>query len=106
MKDKAIRFKVVGFGPFPLDMLRYDRATPYASTDAAEMKQAFGDSATHEIELVTEKENAPMFRRWESFGWKVFAVHRDGAKILRKRWLPEVYLQTFSTVAIYEGGSR
>lgn len=70
--------KATGLGPFPIDMLRYDRCFPLREEDAAEI------SLSHQEYLLRKKEKpiylvkfcdskAPAFtsERWRSFGWQI-----------------------------------
>lgn len=72
-------FEVEGKGYFPLDMLRYDNCFPRFEESSAEIANTFLNWST-EIRTVTLsrfitfKGNAPTFKRWESFGWRVTSV--------------------------------
>ena len=70
-------FTVKGYGPFPIDMLRYDRCWPASEEDAAQAQYPGSDGAT--VRLVAHESNRhwqPTRARWESFGWKV--IETDG----------------------------
>lgn len=79
------RYTVIGKGPFPFDMLRFDGAFP-ASTDDA-LKLCLGSDATREERATTREitlrvttNNAlflPCFDRWRSFGWVVKSTAHD-----------------------------
>lgn len=70
--------KATGKGPFPIDMLRYDRCFPLREQDAAEI------SLSHQ-EYLLRKEEEPIYlvkfsadkkfsftpERWKSFGWEI-----------------------------------
>lgn len=62
-----MRFFVRGSGPFPYDMLRYDRCYPAGPGDAAAIKPThLWDERT--ICLFTEARTITP-DRWRSFGW-------------------------------------
>lgn len=73
--------KVTFKGEFPLDMLRYDRASPSTSEDVLKIRHSFDfDTRSREpveVEVVkyaernVKKAGAFTVRRWESFGAKV-----------------------------------
>lgn len=58
-------FKVTGSGPFPLDMLRYDRCWPNSSDDALEMT----GPQQRTIWLRSDDKTVPTVTRWQTFGW-------------------------------------
>jgi len=70
---KAFRFIVTGQTRFPVDMLRYDRATPYSESDSNKLEAMTSQySYKHdafEIEMLSNVQ--PTVGRWASFGWKV-----------------------------------
>jgi hypothetical protein len=73
MSNVTYIFSVRGRGAFPIDMLRYDQATPVSSGDASLIEQTFQPrNRSHDIivQLRTAL-HAPTVGRWESFGWKV-----------------------------------
>jgi hypothetical protein len=72
-------FVVSGTGEFPIDMLRYDRATPSSSADSAVIQRSFRGRDYRAVRLTSEK--APTVGRWESYGWKVFR-HDDHLRIV------------------------
>lgn len=77
---KTWQFEVVGTGTFPIDMLRYDGAFPYQSSDAALIEAAMlGEQRIandpYRIRL-TGHYHAPTAARWRSFGWLVQNVSR------------------------------
>lgn len=65
---------VVGRMDFPLDMLRYDRATPDTESDSARIAGSFrplrqSDDEPREVRV--QMDRMPTTRRWASFGWTV-----------------------------------
>ncbi len=70
-------FQVSGRGPFPLDMLRYDRCSPASECDSAQIRKTFqrGDSEERAINLfrpdLPNAVLAPTEGRWDSFGYTV-----------------------------------
>jgi hypothetical protein len=68
-------FTVEGCFNFPLDMLRYDRCTPYEQIDVDRVEASVRhDRNLRTIKLVrfiTNKKNQPTIDRWASFGWNV-----------------------------------
>ena len=74
-----VLFKVKGAGPFPLDMLRYDRCFPSQPADVELLRPL--DETTREIELITfSARKIPAIRadHWRSSGWEV-----GGARVMR-----------------------
>jgi hypothetical protein len=74
MNKNATRvYTVSGPGKFPIDMLRYDRATPLTKADAKMVERTHANTCTfgrhHPITLTSQRE--PTVARWESFGWQV-----------------------------------
>ena len=68
--------KVVGHGPFPMDMLRYDRAFPYTESDSVTISSTFYRRCeSYEVLVVT---NLAKFTvdRWRSFGVSITPVKR------------------------------
>lgn len=96
------KFVVTGKGPFPIDMLRYDRCYPVEAKDSQAVASSLQvnmytgisvsmDAVTKEIvcespimgeeysvclaTVRSEKSNAfPSESRWRSFGWRVSGV--------------------------------
>lgn len=72
---KIYKFTVTGHGPFPFDMLRYDKCYPDTSEDVVKM-----DKPTPRLGLDPRSVNmsstagAPTAERWSSFGWTVNAL--------------------------------
>jgi hypothetical protein len=68
--DQIIAFEVTGDGPFPFDMLRYDRCWPVREAqDSYDGLAASLGEATRTVQL--NGINNPTERRWSSFGWTV-----------------------------------
>lgn len=84
-------FTVTGCGDFPLDMLRYDRCSPFSSQDANSVGlNTMAACSETALKTLTEPRTVrlirftegkgknfndnPTARRWESFGWKVTSV--------------------------------
>lgn len=71
------KIMVKGTLPFPIDMLRYDRCTPFSEPDSHEIERSIsrqGEVETYEVTVqhVHEtKDWEPTFGRWRSFGWAV-----------------------------------
>ena len=66
------RFAVMGFGAFPLDMLRYDQCFPEQSSDG--LHQDFVDKQIRTVRLMAYRDSRtwePTKGRWSSFGWPV-----------------------------------
>lgn len=73
-------FIVRGRGPFPLDMLRYDRCYPVDSIDAQVMTESIldgYDGVLHTVALYTRPNSWPTAERWASFGYTVAWVDMD-----------------------------
>jgi len=68
-KVEVLNFIVVGGGPFPIDMLRYDSCWPLTQADANVLTWA--SSERRHISMQTVSPGGPTEARWESFGWKV-----------------------------------
>lgn len=73
-KFYAIRFSVTGSGRFPIDMLRYDSAVPYAERDADEISRRVEDDSERTVNLIAftplGRILSPTWGRWHSFGWR------------------------------------
>ena len=83
MYKYACEFTVTGLGPVPVDMMRYDRATPVTQEDASKAGEPlnFTLPPTHSIRMIRFTEGKgrnyadnPTVRRWNSFGWQVSDV--------------------------------
>lgn len=72
-----MKFTVIGSGPFPADMLRYDECWPATENDAhAVVLETTGMRAKQShrrVTLVTGKHGSPS-GRWASFGWAIVLV--------------------------------
>jgi hypothetical protein len=83
-KDDPIRYKVRGRYPFPIDMLRYDRAYPNTERDSAlvgvtdGLCRVAGDATSQPVEITLVcrglAPHHPTIGRWRSFGWEVTAI--------------------------------
>lgn len=84
MAFESVKFRVIGRGEFPYDMLRYDGCWPYDSESAGKLATPpvyMGEDVyakfRHEyrvLTLVGRKERRywqPTSGRWSSFGWTV-----------------------------------
>ncbi len=73
-KLKVINFVVTGKGPFPLDMLRYDRCWPMTQDDVLHTPW----TRNHGMEEREINLNGicahPTIERWKSFGWVVTQI--------------------------------
>ena len=75
----ACEFTVKGLGRIPMDMLRYDRATPLTQKDASECENPSydeqadrsGDVSIRLVRFTEHKDDHPTVGRWKSFGWEV-----------------------------------
>jgi hypothetical protein len=65
MKNKIRTVKVEGFGQFPIDMLRYDRAYPASEKDSG----IINETGVRTVQVIMDHE--PTIQRWASFCWKV-----------------------------------
>lgn len=65
----GIRYRVSGFGQFPVDMLRYDRAWPASEIDAGTIHASFRNVERWSVSL--EGLDYPTVERWRSFGCEV-----------------------------------
>ncbi len=80
LEQLTIRVEGGRSAQFPIDMLRYDRGSPYHESDSyAIMREGTKDDPPRRsVELVVTACGAPTAARWESFGWRVTHV-RDEA---------------------------
>lgn len=76
---------VQGRGPFPLDMLRYDRCVPSDATDVASIEESripvdeYPENClstgvvrtVHLVRFACDPQFRASTKRWESFGWEV-----------------------------------
>jgi hypothetical protein len=79
---------------FPIDMLRYDRATPKSEGDSHEISNSLthhfyrgvdGKDQTSFFMVTLISEKPPTERRWASFGWTVLSEKNDPAYRIEKR---------------------
>lgn len=76
MLKYANEFIIRGIGELPLDMMRYDRATPLTQMDVS-IANNHESREVSEIKLVRfaqNKNDGPTVDRWKSFGWQVSDV--------------------------------
>lgn len=74
-KQYEFRYTVTGRGGFPVDMLRYDRATPRREEDSSLITSTLQHTHSRppngpEIQLCS-RIKPPTEGRWVSFGWGV-----------------------------------
>jgi hypothetical protein len=74
MQLKLHRYVVIGRGPFPEDMLRYDSCWPSRQSDVPLPRHhiegpGMAGTNLHRVEIVGIK--PPTTARWNSFGWAV-----------------------------------
>lgn len=77
----CVRPRVPGMVPaFPIDMLRYDRCTPYNEIDSNKIIRTFNERGeitditfTIVVTKFSEKSNEEPWTvaRWQSFGWEI-----------------------------------
>ena len=80
---KKYVYKVMGQGPFPVDMLRYDCAYPARGNDVSVLEASIasqfvagtGRRDRREVQLVSHRE--PTKDRWASFQWYVDWVEKQ-----------------------------
>lgn len=69
------QFEVQGRGPFPLDMLRYDRCFPASESDSHVIgvthTPGYRDEAKTIRLTMADPKRQPTAARWESFRWEV-----------------------------------
>lgn len=68
-EPKLYTYRVDGYGDFPLDMLRYDRAWPASERDSAVAQGVPGERNRRIV--VINSYQAPTPARWASFNWYV-----------------------------------
>jgi hypothetical protein len=67
------KITVTGWGQFPIDMLRYDRATPASEGDSAAITNSFNrPRGAITVNLLCPR--PPTQGRWESFGFRVTSI--------------------------------
>jgi len=62
---------VVGSGPFPMDMLRFDYCFPVRGEDAAKLEADRTEKRAIALKSFTEGGQIFNEARWHSFGWEV-----------------------------------
>lgn len=85
--DLLIRVEGASLSTFPVDMLRYDKAYPYAQHDAAVITEPpecmpSDAPAFKSVEVVVTASGSPSIKRWGSFGWRVTHIN------LGQGWVP------------------
>ena len=71
------RYSVVGRYDFPIDMLRYDRATPRTSVDSDAITRVVKyPNSPCDVTVRLVSAAAPTEARWRSFLWTVTDVER------------------------------
>lgn len=77
-KMRITEYEVVGDGPFPVDMLRYDASYPIEGAELILSEAGFGMRALkpepRRVRLHHRDAYAgwhPTYDRWSSFGWQV-----------------------------------
>jgi hypothetical protein len=65
--------RVIGAGPFPIDMLRYDACVPRNESDSAVVSESAHDKTwvRHSVNVQGRGPLGPTTARWASFGWQV-----------------------------------
>jgi len=75
MKMKTTSYTVtplMRYSKFPVDMLRYDRAWPDGSRDAATIEEPVQSRLdTEKVQVHLTGVQRPTIERWNSFGWIV-----------------------------------
>lgn len=66
---QPFNYVVEGTGPFPFDMLRYDRCWPRYESEVGVMGVCRGGIRAIHMQGLRE----PTVGRWESFGWRINA---------------------------------
>jgi hypothetical protein len=69
---KLYKYKVMGKGSFPTDMLRYDSCWPSKPEDAEKILAPSKDATVVQVTSIKE----PTHARWSSFGWSIGAVEK------------------------------
>jgi len=81
----VIHVTVIGYGPFPIDMLRYDRSCPDHETDSYDIARTTYEPQMREVHLVQFSKNQKIsdhsIARWKSFKWKIMKAECDGKLI-------------------------
>lgn len=68
---KMKTFTVTGTSRFPIDMLRYDRATPATEVDSSAITGTLYGGAAGRYVAVQVRAEKLTAGRWASFGWTV-----------------------------------
>lgn len=72
-------FIVKGSGPFPHDMLRYDRAWAVSGIDRTDKPSYM--QGPRSVVCATRQRSCPTTKRWRSFGWTCETIPKP-------EWLP------------------
>lgn len=72
VRNVSFLVAVVGSGPFPLDMLRYDSCVPHDEHDSTEAAADLGRRAV--VLRCYSPSGTVTPGRWASFGWRVLDV--------------------------------
>lgn len=82
-----MKFTVIGSGPFPADMLRYDECWPATADDAHKVGMettGYRAKQSHRrVTLVTGKHGSPS-GRWASFGWAIVLADTYGEELVAR----------------------
>jgi len=73
----STKITVEGKHAFPLDMLRYDSATPHSSEDVATIRKSLEigmEGSPYRVELIMHTRTKPTVGRWNSFNWAVITL--------------------------------
>lgn len=79
-KVQVIEYDVVGTGPFPLDMLRYDCAWPARTEDVHRVmatRETDPDLFRRARRVTIYGTHEPTVARWNSFTWAVYANRHE-----------------------------
>jgi hypothetical protein len=73
---KLYVFCVRGRTNFPIDMLRYDRATPHTEGDSCVIKCAVQVHSHYieDVDIELQSHSLPTDARWRSFGWEIVQI--------------------------------
>ncbi len=71
---KVIQFFVMGRGPFPLDMLRYERCWPTDQASVEIIRNSPNTDDLLQVSLSMIGDHQPTPARWNSYGWTVAAT--------------------------------
>lgn len=67
---------VVGSGPFPIDMLRYDCCSPATEEDSHLIERSMEGWTKWEVCVKSELKREWTAGRWQSFGWSIFPMEK------------------------------